>query len=498
MFTQVTNRSTARALRLATIAGSALAASAALAGPTITVTPIVVEGDIYNGFPISSGFSASENHAVNDLGQWVVESDTTNPDTNTDGLVVTGTGAMGPRSVLLTEGQSLMFPAGSMLDSFDAITINNLGNSSYNFFLDGTTGTSDDSGVYFNDMLLIQEGTVSNAAGFSAGTPYIGWFETLINDQNQIMMMASVDDPAIASTTDRAIVIIDNPTGAFTETVIAKEGDELVPGRFVADFSTSNRHVMAFRNNSRILFHADLDGDTLTDGAIFHYDGSTLHLVAQEGSPSAVAGRNWGTLLGAPIDINNSGDWVMRGDLDGGTADDSVIVKNGTQVIAREGDPVPAAVGAFTFTNFGTGGVAIADNGDVIYFATWSDPDTSRNQGIFVNDELVVQKGVTVIEGAVLSTMSAVSDNISASGNGRYIIFEGTLTDTRDGAFLIDRGEAPCPADFDNNGTVAVPDIFAFLAAWFAQDSSADFNGDTAVTVPDIFAFLSAWFAGCP
>jgi hypothetical protein len=43
-----------------------------------------------------------------------------------------------------------------------------------------------------------------------------------------------------------------------------------------------------------------------------------------------------------------------------------------------------------------------------------------------------------------------------------------------------------------------VPDIFAFLAAWFAQDSSADFNGDTAVTVPDIFAFLSAWFAGCP
>ena len=55
-----------------------------------------------------------------------------------------------------------------------------------------------------------------------------------------------------------------------------------------------------------------------------------------------------------------------------------------------------------------------------------------------------------------------------------------------------------CPADFDGNGTVAVPDIFAFLSAWFAQGNGADFDGNGTVAVPDIFAFLSAWFAGCP
>jgi hypothetical protein len=55
-----------------------------------------------------------------------------------------------------------------------------------------------------------------------------------------------------------------------------------------------------------------------------------------------------------------------------------------------------------------------------------------------------------------------------------------------------------CPADFDNNGTTNVPDIFAFLSAWFAQDPAADFDGVPGITVPDIFAFLSAWFAGCP
>ncbi len=54
-----------------------------------------------------------------------------------------------------------------------------------------------------------------------------------------------------------------------------------------------------------------------------------------------------------------------------------------------------------------------------------------------------------------------------------------------------------CPADFDEDGAVAVPDIFAFLSAWFASDPQADFDGEDGITVPDIFAFLSAWFAGC-
>jgi len=54
-----------------------------------------------------------------------------------------------------------------------------------------------------------------------------------------------------------------------------------------------------------------------------------------------------------------------------------------------------------------------------------------------------------------------------------------------------------CAGDFDYSGTVAVPDIFAFLSAWFAQDERADFDRDDTIAVPDIFAFLSAWFAGC-
>lgn len=57
--------------------------------------------------------------------------------------------------------------------------------------------------------------------------------------------------------------------------------------------------------------------------------------------------------------------------------------------------------------------------------------------------------------------------------------------------------ENSCPADFDGNGSIGVPDIFSFLSAWFAQSPSADFDENGMITVPDIFAFLSAWFAGC-
>jgi hypothetical protein len=59
-----------------------------------------------------------------------------------------------------------------------------------------------------------------------------------------------------------------------------------------------------------------------------------------------------------------------------------------------------------------------------------------------------------------------------------------------------------CAADFDASGDVGVPDIFAFLSAWFAGTDSpgawrTDFNGSCTIDVPDIFAFLSAWFGPC-
>jgi len=72
---------------------------------------------------------------------------------------------------------------------------------------------------------------------------------------------------------------------------------------------------------------------------------------------------------------------------------------------------------------------------------------------------------------------------------------KGTLI--RWGVQLTVRDSACCLADFDGDGLPGVPDIFAFLAAWFATEPAADIDLDGTTNVPDIFAFLGAWFAGC-
>jgi len=410
----------------------------------VTIHPIVLEGYNVPGVGnISSGFGASENFVVNNSGQWLVESDTDNADTAKDGVIVNGSGfSLPPLALLLQQGQAVTLPAGASISSFDSATLNNSGNSSYNHFLANTGATTNDSGVYFNNTLLIQESNISTASGFSPNTTYVGFFETFMNNSNQVMVVASVDDPAIASTVDRALVRVDQ--GPFTETVYAKEGD-LFFGSAAADFGTGP-HDAGMNDLAQMIYSVDtVDANTAADGAIVRDDGTTRTILAREGSPSAVAGRNWGTLFDTSLDMNNSGDWAMRGDIDGATTDDSMIVKNGATVIAREGSSLPAIGGVFTFTSFGTGNVQISDGGDVFWVGDWNDPDTSKDVGIFMNDNLLVQEGVTLVDGVLLQSISTVESNFRVSDNGQWLAFEGTLANGLDGAFLV---QVPEPATF--------------------------------------------------
>ncbi len=64
-------------------------------------------------------------------------------------------------------------------------------------------------------------------------------------------------------------------------------------------------------------------------------------------------------------------------------------------------------------------------------------------------------------------------------------------------AFLNLTTPPPCPADFNNSGSVTVQDIFDFLEAYFTGDPRADINGEGGVTVQDIFDYLAAYFAAC-
>lgn len=60
-----------------------------------------------------------------------------------------------------------------------------------------------------------------------------------------------------------------------------------------------------------------------------------------------------------------------------------------------------------------------------------------------------------------------------------------------------------CRADFDDDESVTVVDLFDYLDAWFAQSGQtgaglgADFDRSGDVGVVDLFAFLDRWFAQC-
>lgn len=55
-----------------------------------------------------------------------------------------------------------------------------------------------------------------------------------------------------------------------------------------------------------------------------------------------------------------------------------------------------------------------------------------------------------------------------------------------------------CPGDFNRSGAVGVQDLFDYLAAYFAGQTSADFNRSGAISVQDTFDFLAAYFGACP
>jgi hypothetical protein len=391
-----------------------------------SITAVLKEGDAVAGV---GNVTSIENLAINDGGTWVVEVDTDNANSNADGALL--------RSgvLYLRESDALAAPPGATLNSFDALTLNAGGHTGCNFFLANTVGPNDDSGVYFDLTLVIQEGTVSTAPQFSPGTPYIGFFETKFNTANQFLLMASVDDPAIATTVDRALVVVTvDPSGNLvSEVVRAKEADVL-PGQVesVTDFGTGP-HSFAFDDSGDVMFVADLTGSTLTDGVV--YLNNTL--LAQEGSPSPIAGRNWLTLsTSLRMDVNSSGAYVYTGTLDGSTASDAVIIRNGAKFV-QEGDNLPA-IGSFILTGFGTGPVRIDGSGNVLWYGQWNDPNTAQDSGLFLNDQLVVQEGVTQVGGVTMLSVSSGQDATSLSPNGHLALFEGTLVGGINGAFRID------------------------------------------------------------
>ena len=397
------------------------------------VTVLVKEGDTVAGVGL---VTAIDNLAINNVGDWIVQADT-NADASTDSVLLRAAG------LYLRENQALSDPPGAAISSFDSVNLNTAGRSGWNFFLRNLTTTTD-SGIYLDADLVLQESNISIAPELSPSTPYIGFFDSKINDSNQIAMVASVDDPLIASTVDRALVIMDlDASGQLvSESAFAKEG-QVLPGQTetVVDFGTGP-HECAFNNEGQMLYFADLTGLTTTDGVLY----LDLTKIAQEGSPSPVGGRNFELLSGRGLDVNDLGEVVFKANLDGdASTDESIIVES--QEVVHEGEFLPA-VAPFRITSMGltSGPVAIDNDRNVLWFGDWDDPETTKDTGLFLNDVLIAREGDLVSGPTSIVSFANGQDSFAMSPNGRYIVVEAVVTGTLDAALRFEvTGPPPVP-----------------------------------------------------
>ena len=458
-----------------------LLSSVCVADDSATIATVLLEGDSLGDAGLVQFI---ENLAINDNGEWIIECNTDLANTDQDGVLVKN------GDVFLQEGiiGEIDAPVNSFIDFFDSVNLNNSGNSGMNLFIDPLP-SNQDSGIYFNDTLLIQESDIATAEGLSAGTPYIGFFDTKINNNDVIMILASIDDAEIASTVDRAIVLLNVQTG--TQSVVALEG-ELLPGQteIVEDFATGP-HSSAFNDGSDVLFIAELAGNSTTDNAI--YLNNTL--IAQEGSASPIKGRAYEFIADRALDLNDQRDYVFRASLSGDSESDDVLIKNG-EVFKQEGEPAP---GGFAFTGFGstTGPVRIGNNGKVVWFGEWDDPDTDRNSGLFVDDTLVVQSGVTEIDGLTVESVKDIQDSFAMSSDGGWVIFEAALTNGIEGVFSIELNNVRL-GDVNQDGVVNLLDVSPFvdLVSTGGFLAEADVNCDGVVDLLDVAPFVQILSGG--
>lgn len=408
------------------LTGAALLALAVTGSAQIQT--LVLEGDTVPGV---GNVTVIRNIAVNDGGDWLAEVRTDNPSTASDVCVLKN------GQLFLREGQSLSNPPGATISNFDSMTIDNQGNTAMNLDLGGLPANRN-SGVFWNDKLVLQEGDVSTSPVFTSGTIYKEFREVQINNANQILVVAIVEDPQIAGTDERAIMVIDvDAQGNLVgETKVIVETDTIATGAYPFVETSTFAHHFGFNDLGQVMYYARCDTG---NGGNDDYVMLDQLAIVEEGLPSPIAGRNWNSTTTPECDINNNGDWVLAAVIDGGTADDQVIFKNGQKVI-QEGDPVPGNP-AFVIQGFVSAPVEIAENGDIVWYGDWDDPNTSQDSGIFVNTNLVVQEGVTQVGTNTIKSLVGLVDGFHLSYSGNFLIFEAELDNNLAGVFRLASGE---------------------------------------------------------
>jgi len=278
----------------------------------------------------------------------------------------------------------------------------------------------------------------------------------------EVVALAHGEDPQISAANDLWLLRNKLPVGGATPIATGAEvaATDALPGEVWRELvalgvGTGGNPPIAYRG--RTSAPPNQDEVLVRNSVIVLREGTTIDSTLIEGPIQCAAANGSGDILAVWKDVVTLNDLVLlrRGD----------TIEVESWELDGQGVPLPARTG--TIRNF-LGPFAAA---------------LSSRKG----DSSI---SLHVIASLELPTRSEPPEtDASLSGDGRVQALIRVNVENF--------GPASCLADFDGDDAVTVPDIFAFLSAWFASDPAADFDGNGVIAVPDIFAFLSAWFAGC-
>jgi len=445
--------------------------------------------------------------AIDDLGAWYVDVNTDHFNNDLDDAIVKNGAA------LFQEGDDLALPANTVIGTFDDLdgSVVDGGMPGWVMFTDGGgLGSPANQSVMIGNELLLQGGDDTLVPGMPAGTIWSSLLDVKANEADQLLLMSSVTDPdqgfiraLVKLQHDGMGAITDRQLVAYPGMVPSAQADEIIELEW-------GIHEFGLSDGGHAIYSARLSGSPTFDRAVL-VDGE---IVAREGMDSPVPGRPWQVLTNAEVDVNASGDYVLTGILLGDNADDVLIERSG-EVLVREGDVLPG-ISPFHVTGLGLsaqpGPIHLGDNGNVLWFGTWSDPDTTKNKGLFLNDRLLVQQNVTVVDGQLLTVLEGTEGSYALSDDGETVVLRARVAGNEPVVVVIEAGpwtslgqglagtggvmpclEASGPLTANSDLTLSLTNGLANAPAWFIagfSELSQPLKGGVLVPTPDLVIAL--------
>lgn len=376
--------------------------------------------------------------AISNSGEWVaiVDTDSTAEEED-DGFVLRN------GFVTLQEGVVLGKPANARIDEFRSLSLDGQGNLAWEFLLeDPNILNVENEGVYWNTKLAFLRGDPLNTPGYGRSAV---WFRfngfVKHNSAGQILVASEVDDPTIGGFSDQSLILVttDGDATVVSSVDIAHENGNL-PG------SSLTIPQDGLTLNNPLLIDLNERGDVLWQTRIANVPAANdraillnQNIVVQEGDVAPVTGRRWASLQNVRLDLNDRGEFVHEGSLDAPQQNQRALIAKGNVAVMRERQQIPA-LGTGLVNDFGLATPILLSNaGDVFYRVTLTG-STLTDAAFLVGQEVLVQKGISTVEGQQITEFVDGPDSLAISPSGRYVMYKVTLGSGNNALCLLDIG----------------------------------------------------------